>query len=42
MFDFWPHFVSRADIGHPWVDLFHNAQTNPLGGVDVPFVVYEI
>ena len=35
--DFWPHFVSREDLGKPWVDLFQIAHTHALGGVDVPF-----
>ena len=40
--DFWPDFVSGADLGNPWVALFFIAHTHPLGGVDVPFGVYEI
>ena len=28
--DFWPHFVSGADLGNPWVDLFHIVHTHPL------------
>ena len=34
-----PRFVSGADLGNPWEDLFHIAHTHPLGGVDVPFGV---
>ena len=40
--DLWPHFVSGEDLDNPCVDLFHIAHTHPLGGVDVPFVVFEI
>ena len=32
--DFWPHFVSGADLGNPWADLFHISHSHPLGGVD--------
>ena len=38
----WPHFVSRADLGNPWVDPFHIAHTHPLGGVDVHFGVHKV
>ena len=40
--DIWPHFVFLADLGNPWVDPFHIAHTNLLGGVDVPFGVHEV
>ena len=40
--DFWPHFVSGADLRNPWVDLFHVTHTHSFGGVDVSFGVYEI
>ena len=37
MSDIWPHFVSGADLGNPWVDPLNIAHAHPLGGVDVPF-----
>ena len=28
--DIWPHFVSGADLGNPWVDPFHISHTHPF------------
>ena len=37
-----PHFVSGAELGNPCMDFFNFWHTHPLGGVDVPFRVFEI
>ena len=34
-----PHFVSRAELGNPWMDFFNFGHTHPSGGVDVRFQV---
>ena len=37
-----PHFVSGAELGNPCMDFFNFRHTHSLGGVDVPFGVFEI
>ena len=37
-----PHFVSGAELSNPCMDFFNFWHTHPLGGVDVPFGVFEI
>ena len=36
-----PHFVSGAELGNLCMDFFNFCHTHPLGGVDVPFGVFE-
>ena len=36
------HFVSGAELGYPCMDFFNFWRRHPLGGVDVPFGVFEI
>ena len=38
----YPHFVSDADLGKPWMDLLNFANTHPLGDVDVTFGSFQI
>ena len=40
--DGWPHFIFVRNLRNPCGDFFHVAHTHPLGGVDVPFVGYDL
>ena len=37
-----PRFVSRADLGNLWMDLFNFTHTHPLRGLYVPFGIFEV
>ena len=40
-FQLWKMFPVQ-DKKSLWMEFFNFAHTHPLGGVDVPFVVYEV
>ena len=40
--DIWQRVVCAADLWNPWGDFIYIARTNPWGGVNVPFSVFEL